>query len=301
MSQRLLEFIKTHEAKKLVAEFACLWCELFTGERDEMVVKKKTRAVKKPAGDNNTCKPLILVSNDDGVRSGGIKALSSALKRIGDVYIVAPDRERSAASHSLTLHRPLRVSRLTEREYAVDGTPTDCITLAVNKILPKKPDIVVSGINHGGNLGEDITYSGTVSAAMEGILLGIPSIAFSLVSGKHDDFTNAKVFAAKLVRKVVKNGIPENTLLNVNIPNVKVIKGVHITRQGKRTFGGEMIIEKLDPRGKKYYWIGGDMLHWEGGEDSDFAAIAKHFISITPVHLDMTSYSAISELQYWKF
>jgi len=245
-------------------------------------------------------KDIILVSNDDGIRSEGIKALRAALESLGEVYVVAPDRERSAASHSLTLHRPLRVEKIGPREYAVDGTPTDCITLAVNGILPRRPSIVVAGINKGGNLGEDISYSGTVSAAMEGTLLGIPAIAVSLVSRKNFDFKSAAGFARKLAKRILAKGLPKDTLLNVNIPQAKKIKGARITRQGKRVFG-DVVFEKVDPRGKKYYWIGGNMLRWEGGEDTDFAAISRGYISITPVHLDHTNYSAISELQYWKF
>lgn len=256
-------------------------------------LKNQTKMVKKAE------KKVILVSNDDGIRSEGILKLASALKRLGTVYIVAPDRERSAASHSLTLHRPLRVESVGTRMYAVDGTPTDCVTLAVNGgILPVRPDIVVSGINRGGNLGEDVTYSGTVSAAMEGTLLGIPSIAFSLAARENFDFTPAAAFAVRLVRFIFKKGMPKDTLLNVNVPNKKNIKGYKITRQGKRFFS-DAIVEKVDPRGKKYYWIGGDMQRWEGGEDTDFHAINKGYISITPVHLDLTNYSSLSELRQW--
>jgi 5'/3'-nucleotidase len=242
---------------------------------------------------------VILISNDDGIRSEGILELASALKRIGTVYVVAPDRERSAASHSLTLHRPLRVEEVAPRMFAVDGTPTDCISLAVNGILPERPDIVVSGINKGGNLGEDVTYSGTVSAAMEGTLLNIPSIAVSLVARDKFDFRTAAAFAAKLVRYVSRRGLPKDTLLNVNVPLKKNIKGYRITRQGKRYFS-DAVVEKIDPRGKKYYWIGGDMQRWEGGEDSDFYAVNSGYISITPIHLDMTNYSSINELRRWK-
>lgn len=244
-------------------------------------------------------KKIILVSNDDGIHSEGIKALARALKRVGDVLLVAPDRERSAASHSLTLHRPLRVERHGANVYAVDGTPTDCINIAVNGILKKKPDLVVSGINKGGNLGDDVTYSGTVSAAMEGTLLGIPSIAISLVSRDDFDFKPAARFAAKLARFVLKKGLPKDTLLNVNVPEGSDIKGYRVTKQGKR-FYGDAVIEKVDPRGKKYYWIGGDVLRWEGGEDTDFEAVANKFISITPVHLDMTNYASFKELHDWK-
>ncbi|MBI5560502.1 MAG: 5'/3'-nucleotidase SurE [Deltaproteobacteria bacterium] len=245
-------------------------------------------------------RPLILISNDDGIRSEGIKTLRAALEKLGVVYTVAPDREQSAASHSLTLHRPLRVEKIALREYAVDGTPTDCVTLAINKILPQRPTIIVSGINKGGNLGEDISYSGTVSAAMEGTLLGIPSIAVSLVSRERFDFRGAARFAARLTGLVLVKGLPKDTLLNVNVPAVKRLKGARITHQGKRIFG-DVVFEKVDPRGKKYFWIGGDMLRWEGGQDTDFAAVTKGCISITPVHLDSTNYSAIDELKRWKF
>ena len=246
-------------------------------------------------------KKTILVSNDDGIHSEGIKALVRALKRVGEVFTVAPDRERSAASHSLTLHRPLRVEKIGPNVYAIDGTPTDCINLAVNGIIKKKPDLVVSGINKGGNLGDDVTYSGTVSAAMEGTLLGIPSFAISLVSISRDnfDFKNAARFAARLARFILKNRLPKDTLLNINVPDVDDIKGYRITKQGKRLYG-DAIVEKVDPRGKKYYWIGGDILKWEGGEDTDFKAITSNFISITPVHLDMTNYASFKELHKWK-
>lgn len=243
-------------------------------------------------------KKLILISNDDGIRSEGLSKLASALRRVGTVYVVAPDRERSAASHSLTLHRPLRVHKIADRSYAVDGTPTDCVTLAVNGILPARPDIIVSGINLGGNLGEDVSYSGTVSAAMEGTLLGIPSIAISLAARDSFDFTAASAFASRLVRHVFKAGLPRDTLINVNVPQRKTIKGYRITTLGKRFFS-DVVVEKVDPRGKKYYWIGGDMVRWEGGKEADFQAIQDGYVSITPIHLDMTNYDTIKELRRW--
>ncbi|MFQ5735416.1 MAG: 5'/3'-nucleotidase SurE [Thermodesulfobacteriota bacterium] len=252
--------------------------------------------MKKPIEEK--AKKVILVSNDDGIRSEGLTRLASALRRLGEVYVVAPDRERSAASHSLTLHRPLRVHELAPRMYAVDGTPTDCVTLAVNGIMPVRPDIIVSGINRGGNLGEDVSYSGTVSVAMEGTLLGIPSIAISLVGRDGFDFKASAAFASRLVRHVFRKGLPQDTLLNVNVPDAKVIKGYRITTLGKRFFS-DVVVEKLDPRGKKYYWIGGDMVRWEGGKDADFQAIKDRCISITPIHLDMTNYDSIKELRHW--
>ena len=245
--------------------------------------------------------PVILVSNDDGVRSEGIVALAEALKDLGTVYVVAPDRERSAAGHSLSLAHPLRVEKLSPRVYSVDGTPTDCVNLGVNGILKgKKVDLLVSGINKGANLGDDITYSGTVSAAMEGTLLGVPSIAISLVTRSRFRFDTASAMAVDVAQKVLKRGLPDDTLLNINVPNTarEEIKGVRVTRMGKRVYG-DMIVEKRDPRGKKYYWIGGDNLNSEDVPGSDLEAIEEGFISITPIHLDLTNFAAIRALRKW--
>ena len=245
--------------------------------------------------------PIILVCNDDGVRSEGIEALSTALKNVGTVYVVAPDRERSAASHSLTLSHPLRVEKLGPRTYSVDGTPTDCVNLGVNGILKgRKIDLLVSGINMGANLGDDITYSGTVSAAMEGTILGIPSIAVSVVTRSKFRFDVASEFAVTAARKVMQQGLPDDTLLNVNVPNVPKdkISGVRMTRMGKRVYG-DVIVEKRDPRGRKYYWIGGDYLTSEEVPGSDLEAIEDNCISITPIHLDLTNYAALRALRKW--
>ncbi|MBE0604427.1 MAG: 5'/3'-nucleotidase SurE [Deltaproteobacteria bacterium] len=245
--------------------------------------------------------PIILLCNDDGVRSEGIEALAATLKDIGTVYTVAPDRERSAASHSLTLTHPLRVEKLGLRTYSVDGTPTDCVNLGVNGILKgKKIDLLVSGINKGANLGDDITYSGTVSAAMEGTILGIPSIAFSVVTRSKFRFDVASEFAVTVARKVMDQGLPDDTLLNVNVPNVAKdkISGVRMTRMGKRVYG-DVIVEKRDPRGRKYYWIGGDYLTSEEVPGSDLEAIEDNYISITPIHLDLTNYAALRALRKW--
>ncbi|MFQ5585400.1 MAG: 5'/3'-nucleotidase SurE [Thermodesulfobacteriota bacterium] len=241
-------------------------------------------------------KPVILVSNDDGIDSEGIFALADALKRVGEVYVVAPDRERSAASHSLTLHKPLRVDKVGKRMYAVNGTPTDCVNLAINGILPKRPDIVVSGINRGGNLGDDVTYSGTVSAAIEGTLLDVPSFAVSLATKRNFNFEAAAEFSIRLSRHIIRDGLPEDTLLNVNVPPVRRVKGYRITRQGKRIYDNA-IVEKVDPRGKKYYWIGGNELKWEGGRDTDFYSVSKGYISITPLHLNMTNDDSLEDLR----
>jgi 5'-nucleotidase len=246
---------------------------------------------------------IILVCNDDGIRSAGIQALAGALAPLGDVWVVAPDREQSAVSHSLTLHRPLRVEQEGPRQFAVDGTPTDCVNLAVSGILPGRPGLLVSGINKGANLGDDITYSGTVSAAIEGTLLGIPSLAISLASLTSRDrdaftFGDAAEFAARLAAQVIARPLAANTLLNVNVPAVPrdAMTGFRITRQGKRRYG-EALIEKIDPRGKKYYWIGGDELGFIDEPGTDFAAVRDGAVSITPIHLDLTHYPSFEPLQ----
>ncbi len=245
---------------------------------------------------------IILITNDDGINADGLKHLHKALGKMGKLYVVAPDRDRSAAGHSLTLHRPLRVEKTADNWYQVSGTPTDCVNLAVNAILKmKKPDLLISGINQGGNLGDDITYSGTVSAAIEGTLLDIPSVAISVDGKDKIDYKVASGFASKLVELVMEKGMPQDSLLNVNIPNLQdhEIKGIKITRQGKRIWE-DSIIEKTDPRGQKYYWIGGNDLGWHEEEQSDIQAVRDGYISITPLHLDLTNYKAIAELQDWR-
>src|SRR5215475_11410086 len=195
---------------------------------------------------------VILVTNDDGVHAAGLAALAAALEDLGDVYVVAPDREQSAVGHALTLHRPLRVTQMGERRFAVNGTPSDCVNLAVLGLLPERPVLVASGINHGSNLGDDVTYSGTVSAAMEGALLGVPSVAFSLVSG---DFAEAGRVAQLVVARILVEGLPPKTLLNVNVP-AGTVRGLRTTRLGHRVYS-DKIVEQRDPRGRPYYWIGG--------------------------------------------
>lgn len=247
-------------------------------------------------------KKKILISNDDGIHSDGIKALVRAMKGLGDVYVVAPDRERSASGHSLTLYHPLRVEEVAKNWYSVDGTPTDCVNLAVNGILKMRPDLVIAGINKGPNMGDDITYSGTVSVAMEGTLLGSPSIAVSVNAKKDFNFKPAADFAKRLAVYVLKNGLRKDTLLNVNVPNLDEdeIKGYKITRQGKRIYG-DAVVEKVDPRGRKYYWIGGDDLGFAHTKDSDFQAVSDNYISITPIHLDLTNHASFKEMKVCKF
>lgn len=244
----------------------------------------------------------ILISNDDGINSAGIHALAEALMGLGEVFIVAPDRDQSAASHALNLHRPLRIEEISNHVYSVDGTPTDCINLAVNGILKdKKPDLLVSGINKGENLGDDITYSGTVSAAIEGTLLGIPSIAVSAVSnvGRNDfSFDTASHYTLLVAKQILRMPLPRGTLLNLNVPNLPKdeIRGIRVTRQGKRVYG-EPIVENVDPRGRKYYWIGGNELRSLDIENSDITAIKQGYVSVTPIKLDLTDYEFLEKLK----
>jgi 5'-nucleotidase len=244
----------------------------------------------------------ILISNDDGIQSEGLHALVDALSPIADVLVVAPDREQSAVSRSLTMHRPLRLRKTKKGFYAVDGTPTDCILLGVNQVLKgEPPDLVVSGINKGGNLGDDIFYSGTVSAAMEAARLGIAAFAISLEARRSFRFDVASNFATRLSRWIMQRPCHKLPLLNVNVPNVPLeeIQGVRITRQGKRLYTGE-VVEKLDPRGEKYYWIGGEEPGFEELKESDIEAVLAGFISITPLRVDMTDEGAIEQLRSWE-
>jgi 5'-nucleotidase len=242
--------------------------------------------------------PLILVSNDDGIHSAGLAALADALDPVGEVVVVAPDREQSACSHALTLHRPLRIDEVRPGRYAVDGTPTDCVNLAINAILKRRPALLVSGINRGANLGDDVTYSGTVSAAMEGTLLGVPSIAMSLIGRGTFDFAIAATVAARLSAWVLEHGLPPDTLLNVNVPQEfdgPAPRALALTRMGRRRYG-DAIVEKLDPRGRKYYWIAGEDVPFVAEEGTDFHAVGQGLISITPIHLDLTNYRTLDAL-----
>lgn len=235
----------------------------------------------------------ILVTNDDGIYSEGIKLLAGALEEIGEVTVVAPDREQSASGHSLTLNRPLRMRQIEERWFAVDGTPTDCVSLAVMWLLEDDPpDIVVSGINFGSNLGDDVTYSGTVSATFEGSLLGVPSIAFSQEVGEHFSFERAAELARALVERLVETDLPRGLLLNVNIP-AGDIDGISWTRLGRRRYR-QAVVEKTDPRGRKYYWIAGTP-EWHEEEGTDYAALSSGRVSVTPLHLDLTDYGVLDE------
>lgn len=243
----------------------------------------------------------ILVTNDDGIDSPGLTALAEALKAIGEVWVVAPDRERTAVAHAVTLHKPLRLHRLAPRTFSVNGTPVDCVNLALLKVMPKPPAIVVSGINKGVNLGDDVLYSGTVSAAMEGTILGLPSIAVSQEGRETFRFPVAADYATRIVRLVLEQGLPDETLLNVNVPNLalRAIKGVRVTCLSRRRFHNP-IIEKLDPHGRKYFWIAGTRVSWSRSKNADHEAIEQGRVSVTPIHLDCTNYAALDHFRAWE-
>jgi 5'-nucleotidase len=243
---------------------------------------------------------LILLTNDDGINAPGLAALAGRISSIADCYTVAPDRERSASGHSLTIHKPLRVTELAPQKYSLNGTPTDCVAIGVSKILPCKPDLIISGINNGPNLGDDITYSGTVSAAMEGTILSIPSIAVSInvANGAVPIFETAAMVAEEVARMVLREHLPFDTLLNVNVPNLphEQINGTRLTRQGKRVYDSA-IQDSYSPWGEKYYWIGGGTPYWEHDVDTDMCAVMDGFVSITPLHMDLTNYKAMEMIK----
>jgi 5'-nucleotidase len=254
-------------------------------------------------------KMYILVTNDDGINSPGLHALKKALQVLGDVVVVAPDHNWSASGHTKTMHKPLRVEKKTLPDgsvaYASDGAPTDCVALVMLGLFPARPALVVSGINPGANLAHDLTYSGTVAAAMEGAIYNIPSIAVS-INAEHDekvDFSPAAEFAVRIARRILSNGsLPPDTFLNVNVPAIPIekIEGVRITRLGKRIYRDELV-ERQDPMGRKYYWIGGEPPSGVTEEEgTDVWAVARRFVSITPVHMDMTSHAMISHLKTWE-
>jgi 5'-nucleotidase len=247
----------------------------------------------------------ILVSNDDGYLATGINALIDALEPVADVTVVAPDRNRSAASNSLTLARPLRVAEYAENRYKVDGTPSDCVHLAVTGLLDDEPDLVVSGINHGANLGDDTIYSGTVAAAMEGRFLGLPTIAVSLVGktlvgAQLTHFETAARVAVELVQKIERAGLPPDTVLNVNVPDMpyEELQGIRATRLGFR-HKSEKILRDSDPYGRPIYWIGPAGGGADTGEGTDFRAISEGAASVTPLKVDLTRYEAVDGIAAW--
>jgi len=242
--------------------------------------------------------PLILVTNDDGVHAPGIRALAAGLDGAGEIWLVAPDREASASSQSLTLKHPLRAEKVEARGFAVDGTPADCVNLAIVKLLPRRPSLVVSGINRGGNLGDDVFYSGTVGAAREATFFGVHAIAVSLAARADLDYTPAAAFARRLAELVLERGLPERTLLNVNVPPGRPT-GVAVTVQGRRSHEGT-ILEGLDPRHRTYYWIEEGRDQWVSDEMSDIFAVRSDLISVTPLHTDTTNHRVVGQLREWE-
>ncbi len=243
----------------------------------------------------------ILITNDDGYGAEGLKALEESLGEIGIVWVIAPDREQSGQGHALTLNDPLRFHKRGLRHFVVQGTPTDCVYLGIHAILKAegRPRLVVSGINRGYNLGDDITYSGTVSAAFEATLMSLPAFAISQEIGRDApvDFGAAGRFAGVLAKEILQRGMPPDTLFNVNVPRRRP-RGVRVTHQGRRIYPGG-VIERVDPKGRAYYWIGGQPADWEDDAKSDFAALADGYISVTPLHLDLTNYKVMDALRRW--
>lgn len=247
----------------------------------------------------------LLLTNDDGILAHGLECLADAARQIGDVTIVAPDREQSAMSHSLTLHHPLRPVRRQDGAWQVPGTPTDCVMLAVEALLPERPDFVLSGVNHGQNMGEDVLYSGTVAAAMEGLAFGIPSIALSFAGADLSaDLTHLRSLVptmARLLDHITSlPGYPKDTLLNVNLPPLTAdgVRGVRLTRLGRRVYSNSLQRMK-DPWGREIFWIGGGSAEWSGAEDSDFRAIQDGYISVTPLSLDLTHSHVLETREAW--
>jgi 5'-nucleotidase len=242
--------------------------------------------------------PVILITNDDGVHAPGISALGAALSDLGVVHVVAPDREVSASSQSLTLTHPLRAEKVANRVHAVDGTPADCVNLAIVKLLSQRPELVVSGINRGGNLGDDVFYSGTVGAAREATFFHVPAIAVSLAARADLDYGPSADFARRLVDLVVARGLPERTLLNVNVPAGQPV-GAAVTVQGRRSHEGT-ILEGLDPRHRTYYWIEEGRDQWVSDEMSDIHAVRSGLISVSPLQTDTTHHRVVGALKGWE-
>ncbi len=235
----------------------------------------------------------IFITNDDGIHSPGLAILKTALTSLGRVVTVAPDRDNSAISHALTMNRPLRLQEVDEDCYCLDGTPTDCVAIGLSKVLTHPPDLLVSGINNGGNIGDDISYSGTVSAAIEGTMYSVPSMAVSLAGAPPFSYDTAARIVVELAEKILDYGLPANTLMNVNIPNDAALNGVKVTRQGRRIWK-QAVQEITDPWGRTRFWIGGGTPLLDAGKDTDVHAVHHGYVSITPIHLDLTNHEGIS-------
>ncbi len=253
-------------------------------------------------------RPVILVTNDDGITAPGIQNLAYLMKELGDVVIVAPDSPQSAMGHAITIAKPLRLEQVDLYDgiasYQCSGTPVDCVKLAVNKVLHRKPDLLVSGINHGSNSSINVIYSGTMSAAMEGAIEGIPSIGFSLGDFSHDaNFIPVQKYVLEIARQVLANGLPQGSLLNVNFPAVasfEELQGIRICRQAVAKWQEEFD-ERVDPHKRKYYWLTGEFTLNDPGEDTDEWALNNNYVSVVPVQFDLTAYHAIQVLNSWKF
>ena len=246
-------------------------------------------------------RPRILCTNDDGIHAPGLDILVEVARQLGDVTVVSPDRQQSATSHSLTVHRPLRVTRIDESSHVIDGTPTDCVLIAVNSLMQIPPDFVFSGVNHGPNMGEDVLYSGTVAAAMEGTILGIPSVAVSFDSRAEDRLAGYGPALTGILGSLVgRPDFPDETFFNINLPDIPAdeLKGVRITTLGRRVYS-DSLTRREDPSGREYFWIGGGVSSWTGREDSDFRAVRAGYASLTPLHLDLTNHSLINEVRTW--
>ncbi|MEE2669166.1 MAG: 5'/3'-nucleotidase SurE [Gemmatimonadota bacterium] len=244
----------------------------------------------------------ILCTNDDGYLALGLRVLSTVAGALGTVTVVAPDRERSATSNSLTIHRPLRSWCSTEGAMVVDGTPTDCVILAVNEVMKCAPDLCLSGINQGSNMGEDVLYSGTVAGAMEAAVMGIPAIAISYAGNDYEEIDRWKNSLTELLGSILdQESFPRATLFNINLPPIdpKKVKGVRVTSLGQRRYS-DTITKALDPSGREYFWIGGGKVSWSGAADSDFEAIQDGYVSVTPVHFDLTNYRLLEEIRGWR-
>ncbi|MGD8360979.1 MAG: 5'/3'-nucleotidase SurE [Gemmatimonadota bacterium] len=244
----------------------------------------------------------ILCTNDDGYMALGLSVLADAARSQGEVALVAPDREQSATSHSLTIHRPLRARISQDGAYVVDGTPTDCVIMAVNELLGYRPDFCLSGVNHGSNMGEDVLYSGTVAAAMEATVIGIPSVALSYTGDDYETLDGWQPLLEGFLGQILaRDPFPPHTLLNVNLPAVPPaeVRGIKVTSLGQRHYR-DSITKTMDPKGREYFWIGGGISAWTGAEDADFRAVQDGYISVTPLHLDLTDYTTLEEIRGWQ-
>lgn len=258
--------------------------------------------------DSSNERPLILVCNDDGITAPGIRNLISVMNRIGDVVVVAPDSPQSGMGHAITINSTLRCDPIVidngpQKEYSCSGTPVDCVKLAVNVILPRKPDLCVSGVNHGSNSSINVIYSGTMSAAMEGALEDIPSVGFSLLDYAWDaNFDMAKPYIERIARNVLENGLPRGICLNVNIPKAtdQPYKGIKICRQANANWEEEFDA-RTDPRGRHYYWLTGTFVNYDHGQDTDEWALSQHYISVVPVQSDVTAHNMLQTLNSWSF